>query len=1493
MVMTAVLVFSDVGAVFAADGGRFFCEAAAFSEDMDYSKATSSNASFENCTEDQVVISISSSGDSDFRSGGMVFLDVNLKNETETVITDGVLSSRGKGMEPDSAYFETTEEDGFLRELTGIELAPGQIYTARFVYTIDENVGSARNQNVRFLFKGRADGKWISREESFRYTVNYLNLDTVRFADGNRVESGEAVVMGIHTSMYDFDAVMADSDVERELLASASDAQEATPSDAQEATPSSAQEATPSDASKATSSDAPKAVMSDATRSWNARTQRAAASDSEEEDFIVDLGDTSYEIQMINARLNDFEIRRALVNDASENMLVCSFCVSRDVKPGVYFGKIIQESKAKRKTYRSSQGFSLIVTEAEGISLTVQHWGAVETIRADGTDPGYIKLDTDTDENGLRYGYYTVDDVYDRHTQQINRIIAPLAQIYTPDQVTIPNHKQYDSVEELSKVSLATQEKVYADKNYQISQIWVSEDLTNQEKKEWGEETYTAYTVQSDGDGKIINAINGQEVGILLTKDAVIRFFYTEKEAAMEYRPVTFYDHNLSNGGAASGADAGLNSAENFSSGTYKMGVGQGLSGNTSSWAGAFAAGIGRLNRANGYDEVDLNADAGIFSGVRTTVYPVIVRNAVLDTLDSNYNLRFPSKISHPGFFDEKTADGASKKGIKRFDNYELGFSRKGDTYILSAVRRNKNENVLENLENIKYSVHNVPSNTNAYSNEFWPLDEESYSGMDKRRNDSDDGKSHNWHFGMRYEFAFRVGDYDGPMNFYFRGDDDFWMFVDGEKVIDLGGIHSAVGQAVDMRAWLEEHDSLDRDAVHRVTIYYMERGGFGSCCYMQYTMPNCVPVESPMVPAAEVKAKVVKVWDDRSDQDGNRPDQAAMQLQWSRDNGNTWTDYPGDEGVGRVTSAGSWSYEFRHLPKYSGAAELRYRVRELDSDAQTKLNKNDFLPGKRTEPGTDWNYRVTDITDTVETATDDNGNLRAVTTITNSYTPQVTYRKVEKRWNGVPDYMEASVKAGLYITDADGGSPMPATALDDGQSNPVTLTKRAGSTQNTVSYTWKNLPKYRNGTEIPYAVYELAGDSLTTDLIKQNGTYTLNGYDYTVDMGNPFAGNADRDTATVLTNTLLKAKLRLVKEVQNPEGLENEPIDSAYKFLVHVREGDSGGVLYTSAALGNGGNPDDFIEVIPPHSGRTFTVEEVVPMEYELKGMTAARSAGAGLGGLPDGCFSCDSGAEQAAVTVKPGDDITITVVNVPGHKGYFHHTASVTNTHKGVSGGFLKEDDYREMPGSAVPESSFASEYLRAVLPERKSAGAAIFHTMALENPIKTPGVEGGIEENLNGGAKQVWFKNTGEADVFLRAAYTETWTCGNTILPNEAVRKDGSGTLRVAEPQWINTDQWVLDGGWLYYKRVLKSGESTDPVVETVSFAGSEELSSLVQGEQYKDGAYDLHFTIEAVQASDDGEVSNGAVSALFHKELGLPAVWRKDETIIWPDCQVWQP
>ncbi|MCC8127448.1 MAG: hypothetical protein LIO92_08620 [Clostridiales bacterium] len=411
VVLTAILILGNVQFTFAGEASeRFFKEESDLTDDEGYSTATLSNASLANEENKGLTVSVFSE-DSDFRPGGDVTLEVHVKNDTGETITDGQISYRASGIDKDSAYFEILdesvvssyedfetyedagiddsadieleldidpvaaakhaisdvvhavkeklfggdadsnedEEDEKPIKIKNIDLAPGEIYSARFHFEISDSIEKAKNQNVKFFFRGMGEeeDRRFGQGE-FLYTVSYLNLDPVEFEEGNAVYTGEEVTMGLHTTMYDFDAILTDSFTD--TVASPSDAT-ASPSDATKAT------ASPSDAT-ATASDA------------NADETITIYEDEITNGYIVDLEETSYRIEMTDARLKGLDVHKALVNDVNDNMLLCSFHVAKDTEPGIYFGKIIQESKTKNTTYRSSQGFSLIV-EGEG-EITLQ-----------------------------------------------------------------------------------------------------------------------------------------------------------------------------------------------------------------------------------------------------------------------------------------------------------------------------------------------------------------------------------------------------------------------------------------------------------------------------------------------------------------------------------------------------------------------------------------------------------------------------------------------------------------------------------------------------------------------------------------------------------------------------------------------------------------------------------------------------------------------------------------------------------------------------------------------------------------------------------------------------------------------------------------------------------------------------------------------------------------------------------------------------------------
>ena len=143
------------------------------------------------------------------------------------------------------------------------------------------------------------------------------------------------------------------------------------------------------------------------------------------------------------------------------------------------------------------------------------------------------------------------------------------------------------------------------------------------------------------------------------------------------------------------------------------------------------------------------------------------------------------------------------------------------------------------------------------WTNDFWALDTK-VNGEPYKSNSSFGGGSHNYFFGMYYTFNFKLGDYTGPLTYCFCGDDDFWLFVDGKLAVDLGGIHDPMGRVIDLYDFI---DTEDKDATHEIVIYYLERGGNASTCYMEFTIPNVTVL--PTFPEKDLtEVSVEKVWE-------------------------------------------------------------------------------------------------------------------------------------------------------------------------------------------------------------------------------------------------------------------------------------------------------------------------------------------------------------------------------------------------------------------------------------------------------------------------------------------------------------------------------------------------------------------------------------------------------------------------------------------------------
>lgn len=121
----------------------------------------------------------------------------------------------------------------------------------------------------------------------------------------------------------------------------------------------------------------------------------------------------------------------------------------------------------------------------------------------------------------------------------------------------------------------------------------------------------------------------------------------------------------------------------------------------------------------------------------------------------------------------------------------------------------------------------------------------------------SDDAIDHNSYFGMEFHADFVVDPgYVAPLRYFFYGDDDLWVFLseldehgnikvkedgvttESTLIADLGGVHSSIGEFVDLWDHIDKIPYGGQSKRYRLTFFYTERGASGSSCYMRFSLP-------------------------------------------------------------------------------------------------------------------------------------------------------------------------------------------------------------------------------------------------------------------------------------------------------------------------------------------------------------------------------------------------------------------------------------------------------------------------------------------------------------------------------------------------------------------------------------------------------------------------------------------------------------------------------
>ena len=329
---------------------------------------------------------------------------------------------------------------------------------------------------------------------------------------------------------------------------------------------------------------------------------------------------------------------------------------------------------------------------------------------------------------------------------------------------------------------------------------------------------------------KVNDAEVDKDKKIEVAQDSTIEVYYTPKHNDNFQGPTSFYDYTVK-AGESYDWNTGkqtyysfnmLGDAAEGDKGNQKITSGK-MDHNYDSYKYNFTV-------DSGYDEHENKIEAEV-NNYKKEVKRI---GGLLKEVEDNGKGAVKFNYPEPGFFVDQDATATINNNetyLRRvIKDYKLVFDQNGDSYKLTKVIDK-----------------NGDQRATAGSN-FFPLD-----GV-PRSEKSDDG-NHNYFFGMRYDVTFKIGDYVGPLNYTFTGDDDLWVVLDGKKiVIDLGGIHQAAKKEVNLWDYVKHKDENE----HTLTILYMERGAYESNCQMEFTLPSARISEVTNVPTTDLVLKKV-----------------------------------------------------------------------------------------------------------------------------------------------------------------------------------------------------------------------------------------------------------------------------------------------------------------------------------------------------------------------------------------------------------------------------------------------------------------------------------------------------------------------------------------------------------------------------------------------------------------------------------------------------------
>ena len=252
-------------------------------------------------------------------------------------------------------------------------------------------------------------------------------------------------------------------------------------------------------------------------------------------------------------------------------------------------------------------------------------------------------------------------------------------------------------------------------------------------------------------------------------------------------------------------------------------------------------------------------------------------------------------------------------------------------------------------------------------------------------------------------------------------------------------------------------------------------------------------------------EAEVVKVWDDKEDQDGKRPAELTVTLLAN----NKATEYSVT-----LNEANNWSGKVENLPKFEAGNEITYSWHEELPDGYT-------LTGNTTEG--------------------------KVTTLTNSYTPGKTSASVVKVWDDAEDQDGIRPDELVVMLLADGAETGQTVTLNEANNWQATITGLdQKKNKKDINYTWKEV-------SVPEG-YSLSGNTKDDTLTTLTNTHKPAVTEATVKKVWDDADNQDGKRPESLTVTLSNGTTVTLNEENNWEAkVENLPKYAAGEEIVYT----------------------------------------------------------------------------------------------------------------------------------------------------------------------------------------------------------------------------------------------------------------------------------------------------------------------------------------------------